>query len=90
MSWTTVMPSRWALPGAFFAMILSPLRCLEYRESRTKCQVGCIIPFHKCFDEGVLIRVTADTIALSPPLIVERNQIDRIFGTIDSVLKTVD
>ena len=46
--------------------------------------------FHKCFDEGVLIRVTADTIALSPPLIVERNQIDRIFDTIDSVLKTVD
>ena len=46
--------------------------------------------FHKCFDEGVLIRVTADTIALSPPLIVETNQIDRIFETIDSVLKTVD
>ena len=46
--------------------------------------------FHKCFDEGVLIRVTADTIALSPPLIVEKNQIDRIFDTIDSVLKTVD
>ena len=38
--------------------------------------------FHKCFDEGVLIRVTADTIALSPPLIVEKNQIDRIFDTI--------
>ena len=46
--------------------------------------------FHKCFDDGVLIRVTADTIALSPPLIVEKNQIDRIFDTIDSVLKTVD
>ena len=46
--------------------------------------------FHKCFDEGVLIRVTADTIALSPPLIVEKNQIDRIFDTIGGVLKTVD
>ena len=46
--------------------------------------------FHKCFDEGVLIRVTADTIALSPPLIVEMNQIDRIFDTIGGVLKTVD
>ena len=46
--------------------------------------------FQKCFDEGVLIRVTADTIALSPPLIVEKSQIDRIFDTIGGVLKTVD
>ena len=46
--------------------------------------------FHKCFDDGVLIQVTGDTIALSPPLIVEKNQIDRIFGTIDGVLKTLD
>ena len=46
--------------------------------------------FQKCFDEGLLIRVTADTIALSPPLIVEKSQIDRIFDTIGSVLKTVD
>ncbi len=32
-----------------------------------------------CFRHGLLIRVTGDTIALSPPLIVDRAQIDRIF-----------
>ncbi len=45
--------------------------------------------FHKCFDDGLLIRVTADTIALSPPLIAERSHVDQIFETIDSTLKTV-
>ena len=45
--------------------------------------------FHKCFDDGVLIRVTGDTIALSPPLIAERSHVDQIFETIGSTLKTV-
>ena len=42
--------------------------------------------FQRCFDEGVLVRITADTIALSPPLIVERAQIDQIFETLARVL----
>ncbi len=46
--------------------------------------------FLKCFEDGVLVRVTGDTIALSPPLIAERHHIDEIFGTIDSALKAVD
>ena len=45
--------------------------------------------FTKAFDQGVLIRVTADTIAVSPPLIVQKEQIDQIVGTIDEVLKTI-
>jgi beta-alanine--pyruvate transaminase len=45
--------------------------------------------FHRCFDEGVLIRVTGDTIALSPPLIVEKTQIDQIFDKIADVLKRI-
>jgi beta-alanine--pyruvate transaminase len=45
--------------------------------------------FVKCFEQGVLIRVTADIIALSPPLIVEKPQIDRIFETLSGVLKTL-
>ena len=45
--------------------------------------------FQKCFDDGLLIRVTGDTIALSPPLIAERSHVDQIFETIDSTLKTV-
>ena len=45
--------------------------------------------FHRCFDAGVLVRVTGDIIALSPPLIIERGQIDEIFGQIRAVLETL-
>jgi beta-alanine--pyruvate transaminase len=42
--------------------------------------------FRRCFDEGVLIRVTGDIVALSPPLIIEKPHVDRIFGTLADAL----
>ncbi|MDT9599151.1 omega-aminotransferase AptA [Sphingosinicella rhizophila] len=46
--------------------------------------------FHRCFDDGLLIRVTGDIIALSPPLIVSEAQIDEIVDRIGVMLKVVD
>src|SRR5262249_7494059 len=46
--------------------------------------------FVKCYERGVLIRTTGDTIALSPPLIVNEPQIDILFGTLGEVLDTVN
>jgi beta-alanine--pyruvate transaminase len=45
--------------------------------------------FTHCYEHGVLIRVTGDIIALSPPLIVERPQIDHIVDAIRTALKSV-
>jgi beta-alanine--pyruvate transaminase len=45
--------------------------------------------FLKCYERGVLIRTTGDIIALSPPLIIEKREIDRLFATIAEVLKTL-
>ncbi len=42
--------------------------------------------FRRCFDAGVLVRVTADIVALSPPLIVEKPQIDRLIGTLGEAI----
>ena len=39
-----------------------------------------------CFRNGVLIRTTADIIALSPPLIIERAQIDQLVDTLGKAL----
>jgi beta-alanine--pyruvate transaminase len=36
-----------------------------------------------------MVRSTGDTIALSPPLIVEKHQIDQMFETVASALKSV-
>ena len=45
--------------------------------------------FIKAFDKGVLLRITGDTIALSPPLIIQPNEIDRLVTTIREVLANV-
>jgi len=46
--------------------------------------------FVKAFEKGVLIRTTGDIIALSPPLIIEKAQIDEIVDCVRSVLEAVD
>jgi beta-alanine--pyruvate transaminase len=46
--------------------------------------------FHRCFDEGLLVRVTGDIIALSPPLIIENVQIDEMFARLADVLARTD
>ena len=43
----------------------------------------------KCFEKGILIRTTGDTIALSPPLIISPAQIDELVTRLGEVLKTV-
>ncbi|HYR32972.1 MAG TPA: aspartate aminotransferase family protein [Burkholderiales bacterium] len=44
----------------------------------------------KCFEAGVLTRYTADTLAFSPPLIVEKAQIDRIVETVGKVIQNLE
>ncbi len=43
--------------------------------------------FRRCFEAGVLVRVTGDIVALSPPLIIDTDQIDHIMGTLRAVLE---
>jgi beta-alanine--pyruvate transaminase len=45
--------------------------------------------FVECFRAGLLIRVTGDIIALSPPLIVERAHIDEMVETLGRVIRAV-
>jgi len=44
----------------------------------------------RCFERGLLIRTTGETIALSPPLIATQEHVSEIADTISSVLKTLD
>jgi beta-alanine--pyruvate transaminase len=45
--------------------------------------------FVACFEAGLLIRVTGDIIALSPPLIITKPQIDQIIDQLSQVLLQV-
>jgi beta-alanine--pyruvate transaminase len=40
--------------------------------------------------KGLMLRVTGDTLAFSPPLIAEKHDIDKIFEIVQSVLKELD
>jgi beta-alanine--pyruvate transaminase len=42
--------------------------------------------FLRCYEKGVLVRTTGDTIAIAPALIAERSQIDQLVDTLRSVL----
>jgi beta-alanine--pyruvate transaminase len=43
--------------------------------------------FKSAYDNHLLVRYTGETLALSPPLIIERKHIDQIFETLAAVLK---
>ena len=45
--------------------------------------------FVDCFEKGLLIRVTGDIIAFSPPLIIEPGQIGEIVKVLAAALKRV-
>ena len=44
--------------------------------------------FVDCFRRGVLVRVTGDIIALSPPLIIEKAEVDRMFDVLAAVVRS--
>ncbi|GGF75329.1 aspartate aminotransferase family protein [Mameliella alba] len=46
--------------------------------------------FLKAYDKGILIRTTGDIIAMSPPLIISREQIDQLVDTLRDVLNSLD
>ncbi len=46
--------------------------------------------FLKAYEKGILIRTTGDIIAMSPPLIIDRAQVDELIGTLREVLEALD
>jgi beta-alanine--pyruvate transaminase len=42
--------------------------------------------FLRCYQQGLLIRTTGDTIALSPPLIIQKHQIDQLVELLTQIL----
>jgi beta-alanine--pyruvate transaminase len=45
---------------------------------------------NRCYDDGILIRGAADTLLLSPPLIITEEQIQATFAAIRRALSAID
>ncbi len=58
---------------------------LEAREKNTNT-LGRDV-FEECFKNGVMVRFTGNTIALSPPLIIDKKQIDHVFDVLSYSIK---
>tara|TARA_B100000886_G_C20356346_1_gene463158 strand:- start:312 stop:1094 length:783 start_codon:yes stop_codon:yes gene_type:complete len=43
--------------------------------------------YEECFKNGLMVRFTGNTIAISPPLIITKKQIDKIFSTLTHAIK---
>jgi beta-alanine--pyruvate transaminase len=46
--------------------------------------------FLACYEKGVLVRQSGDTLAMSPPFIVQKSQIDEIFTVLTEVLRRLN
>ena len=43
--------------------------------------------FRRCYDDGVIVRTTGDTLAFSPPLIIDETQIAQVVDTVRRALR---
>ena len=46
--------------------------------------------FLRCWEQGVFVRTTGDTVALSPPLIIEEAHIAQVFKTLTEAIRSVE
>ena len=67
---------------------------IEFEQFIDKNGVGKVGAFAfavylKCYELGLHVRFTGDIIAISPPLTIEKHEIDRIFSTLADAIKYV-
>ncbi|HTR77973.1 MAG TPA: aspartate aminotransferase family protein [Gemmatimonadaceae bacterium] len=65
------------------------IACIELEPRPEATGARAFEVFRRCFEAGVLVRVTGDTVAVSPPLIVEHAHIDQLFDTVATAIRAV-
>ena len=88
--WQDALHSLKGLPHVIDIRNLGLIGAIELEPIAGKPTARAIDAFCQCFDKGVMIRTTGDTIALSPPLIITEAQITQVVDTIRDVLTTLD
>jgi beta-alanine--pyruvate transaminase len=88
--WESAVHSLKGLPHVVDLRNLGLLAGIELESRPGKPSERGFEAFLKCFEKGTLVRVTGDIIALSPPLIIEKAQIEELFSIITDVLKVLN
>ena len=87
--WADAVHSLKGLPHVIDLRNLGLIGAIELEPIPGKPGARGFDAFVRAFEKGVLVRVTGDIIALSPPLVIERSHIDELFGTLAGVLKEI-
>jgi beta-alanine--pyruvate transaminase len=77
------------LPGVVDIRNLGLVAAIELENIPGRLPTRAYEIFVRCFERGVLVRVTGDIIALSPPLILQKPHVDEMFGLLAEALRAV-
>jgi beta-alanine--pyruvate transaminase len=87
--WENALHSLKGLPHVVDLRNYGLIGAIEFEPAPGRTNTRAFEVFLKCFERGVLTRVTGDVLALSPPLIIEKGHIDELFGTLADVIRTI-
>lgn len=87
--WTDAVHSLRGLPHVIDLRNLGLMAGIELEPRPDAPGTRAYDVFLDCFEQGVMVRITGDTVALSPPLIIERHQIDEMFEALGRALRRV-
>jgi beta-alanine--pyruvate transaminase len=88
--WADGLHSLKGLPNVIDIRNLGLIGAIEFAPREGKPTARAFDAYLKAFQQGLLIRTTGDIIALSPPLIIEKAQIDTLIETLRGILNTLD
>jgi beta-alanine--pyruvate transaminase len=87
--WQDAMHSLRSLPNVIDVRAIGLLAGIELASRPDAVGARAYEVMVDCFNRGLVIRVTGDSIAMSPPLIVERGQINDMVGILGDALQRV-
>jgi beta-alanine--pyruvate transaminase len=85
--WEDCLHSLKGLPHVIDLRNLGLVAAIELESIPGKPSVRGMDCLQRCFDKGLLIRTTGDIIALSPPLMIQKEHIEQMFEILAGVLK---
>jgi beta-alanine--pyruvate transaminase len=85
--WENAVHSLKGLPGVTDIRNYGLVAAIEYEPIAGSPGKRGFDTFLKAFDAGILVRAAGDITALSPPLTIEKNQIDQLIDTLGKVIK---
>jgi beta-alanine--pyruvate transaminase len=88
--WEEAVHSLKGLPHVIDVRNIGLIGAVEFEPAAGEPGKRAHTRFVEAFNKGLLVRATGDTIALAPPLIVEKAEIDQLIGIMAGVLRAAN